>query len=106
MNKFLLCSILIILVSGCASVPLEVPNISKMEYDELGEGVGTSTGIMLFQFIPIGQNNRFERAYQAAIDSKGGDQLLNPVVSERWFWAYILNGYTTTVKGTVIKFRK
>jgi len=30
---------------------------------------------------------------------------VNPEISERWFWAYILNGYHTTVRGTVIKYK-
>ncbi len=75
------------------------------QYDVLGEGEGSSVGIMLFDVIPIGQNERFERAYKDAIFSKNGDALINPVISERWFWAYILNGYITTVKGTVIKYK-
>ena len=106
MKKLIVCSIIIVFAFGCASVPLKVTNISNLEYDELGEGVGSATGIMLFNLIPIGQNTRFKQAYQAAIDSKEGDQLLNPVITEDWFWAYILNGYKTTVTGTVIKFRK
>ena len=107
LEKFLAAGLIIVFAFGCASVPLTVPDISNGEYDEQGEGVGSSTGIMLFQLIPIGQNTRFKRAYEAAVDSKGGDQLLNPVIiTEKWFWAWILNGYTTTVKGTVIKFRK
>ena len=107
MKKLFVCSIIIVFAFGCASLPLEIPNVSNMEYDELGEGVGSATGIMLLNLIPIRQNTRFKRAYQAAVASKGGDQLLNPVIiTERWFWAYVLNGYITTVKGTVIKFRK
>jgi hypothetical protein len=81
-------------------------NPTVMEkYDVLGEGEGSSVGIMLFNVIPIGQNDRFENAYKDAISSKNGDALINPVISERWFWAYVLNGYITTVKGTVIKYK-
>jgi len=106
MKKLFLGILIVSFALGCASVPLEIPNAGKMDYEEIGEGVGSATGVMLFQLIPLGQNTRFQRAYQAAVDSRGGDALLNPTVSERWFWAYILNGYTTTVRGTVIKYRK
>ena len=105
MKKLLLCVILITFVAGCAGAPVHMtspaPDLSK--YEVLGDGMGRSVGIMLFQFIPINQNQRFEKAYNAAIESKGGDKLLNPVISERWFWAYILNGYSTTVRGIVVK---
>jgi hypothetical protein len=92
---------------GCSSAPLRVPTPNSMvpekDFVVLGEGEGEATGIMLFQFIPIGQNDRFELAYERAVKSKGGDRLIDPVITEKWFWAWILNGYTTKVKGTVVK---
>jgi hypothetical protein len=91
--------------AGCMSQPLKIETRPKASYRELGEGEGKATGIMLFNVIPIGQNERFLRAYEAAVRSKGGDALLNPEISERWFWAYVLNGYNTTVRGTVIKYQ-
>jgi hypothetical protein len=84
---------------------MRIPQVPA-QYEVLGEGEGSSTGIMLFQFIPIGQNDRFERAYYYAVESKGGDALMNVVVTEDWFWAWLLNGYKTTVRGTVIKYKK
>ena len=94
-----------IVAAGCASQPLKIPNVAKSNYDVLGAGEGRATGIMLLGFIPIGQNQRFVRAYEAAVKSKGGDALLEPVVQENWFWAYILNGYSTKISGTVIKYK-
>jgi hypothetical protein len=97
--------LLCILAAGCSSLPLTIPNLAKSDYDVLGEGEGSATGIMLFQFIPIGQNTRFVRAYKAALKSKDGDALLEPVVQEKWFWAWVLNGYSTKITGTVIKYK-
>ena len=100
---------LAILAAGCVSQPMKFPTIaetSKTGYQSLGEGQGEATGIMLFQLIPIGQNERFVRAYDAAVKSKGGDALIDPTIRENWFWGYILNGYQTTVSGTVIKYNK
>ncbi len=95
------------LASSCTSAPLRVPTLQNQtvnkDYEVLGEGEGEATGIMLFQLIPIGQNDRFELAYMRAVRSKGGDRLIDPVITERWFWAWILNGYSTTVRGTVVK---
>jgi hypothetical protein len=98
-----------LLVAGCVSQPLKFPTIaevSKASYQSLGESQGEATGLMLFQLIPIGQNERYVRAYDAAVKSKGGDALINPTIEESWFWGYILNGYQTKVKGTVIKYNK
>ena len=61
---------------------------------------------MLFNLIPIGQNSRFERAYEEAVKSKGGDRLVDPVITEKWFWGVILNGYITSISGTVVKYMK
>ena len=85
--------------------PLQMssPAPDSSKYEVLGEGKGTAAGVMLFNIIPIKQNDRFQRAYDAAVASKGGDKLLDPVISENWFWAYILNCYKTTVKGTVVR---
>jgi hypothetical protein len=107
MNKAILVCLVLSLAFGCTSASLKLPTeMSNTNYDVLGEGEGSAVGIMLFNLIPIGQNDRFVDAYQNAVKSKGGDALLNPVISEKWFWAYVLNGYTTTVTGTVIKYRK
>lgn len=105
MRKIFFLGLIVVFLFGCVSAPLKIDNLAQKEYDILGEAEGSAVGIMLFNFIPIGQNTRFERAYDAAVQSKGGDVLLTPEISERWFWAWILNGYKTTVKGTVIKFR-
>lgn len=105
MRKIFFVGLVAVFLFGCVSVPLKIDNLAQKEYDVLGEAEGSAVGIMLFNVIPIGQNTRFERAYDAAVQSKGGDALLTPEISESWFWAWILNGYKTTVKGTVIKFR-
>src|SRR5439155_27240873 len=98
-------SLLAFLATGCVSKPLKIETRTGSNYEELGEGQGSATGIMLFNFIPIGQNERFVRAYEAAVKSKGGDALLNPEISERWFWAYVVSLYRTTVRGTVIRYK-
>jgi len=97
--------LLALLAAGCVSQPLKIPSVTTTNYEKLGEGEGKATGIMLFNFIPIGQNERFVNAYNMAVKSKGGDALLDPVIKENWFWGYILDGYSTTITGTVIKYK-
>ena len=108
MKKILLFSLLLTFMISCTSIPLRIENrenIDSGQYEILGEASASAAGIMLFNVIPIRQNTRFQRAYDAAVRSKGGDFLIDVEVSERWFWAWILNGYITTVKGTVVKRR-
>lgn len=104
-----LLGILALVAAGCASQPLKFPTtaeISKGNYTVLGEGEGEATGLMLFDVIPIGQNERFVRAYDAAVKSKNGDALIDPTIEEHWFWGYVLDGYSTKVSGTVIKYNR
>jgi hypothetical protein len=107
MKRRLLLLFAFLLLSGCSGIPLNLssqPNkIEGKDYIVLGEGEGTSTGIMLFNIIPINQNSRFKNAYDEAVASKGGTRLINPVIEENWFWAYVLNGYKTKITGTVVK---
>jgi len=94
-----------VMLAGCSGVSMKTQNLNESEYTVIGHGQATATGIMLFQFIPIQQNDRFVRAQNAAIESRGGDAMINVEVQEDWFWAWILNGYQTTVSGDVVKMK-
>jgi hypothetical protein len=107
MRKTLLAIIVCCFVFACASNPLKISTLQNKtadrDYQVLGQGEGGAVGIMLFNLIPIGQNERFERAYEEAVKSKGGTRLIDPVIKETWFWGVILNGYITEISGTVVK---
>ncbi|KAF0215631.1 MAG: hypothetical protein FD174_4079 [Geobacteraceae bacterium] len=107
MKKFVAVCLLAVFAAGCVSMPVNMGmpanQVEGKDFTVLGEGEGSSLGVMLFNFIPINQNQRFQKAYDEAVASKGGDRLINPVVEERWFWAYLFNGYIFKVKGTVVK---
>lgn len=94
------------ILAGCTGTPMKTQTYSPEQYTVIGHGEGKATGIMLLGFIPIQQNDRFVRAQNAAVKSKGGDALINTQVQEKWFWAWVLNGYTTTVSGDVVKLNK
>ncbi|EDM65418.1 hypothetical protein PE36_08936 [Moritella sp. PE36] len=93
------------ILAGCTGVSMKTQNLDESEYTVIGPGHATATGIMLFNFIPIQQNDRFVRAQNAAIASRGGDAMINVEVQEDWFWAWVLNGYQTTVSGDVVKLK-
>jgi len=94
-------------LAGCSSIPVKFPTplnqVEGKDYKVLGESEGSSVGIMLFNIIPINQNDRFQKAYDEAVQKLGGDRLLNPQIEERWYWAYLFNGYIFKVKGVVVK---
>ncbi|MGH7288042.1 MAG: hypothetical protein ACREI8_08515 [Myxococcota bacterium] len=94
-------------LGGCTGVPYRIPGVEvdPTRYEVLGEAEGKTTGIMLFNVIPIQQNDKIARAVDQAIRSKGGDRLADVTVQESWFWAYVLNGYRVHVKGTVLRER-
>lgn len=99
---------LALLAAGCVSQPLVLPTAADTSkgYTVVGQGEGHATGLMLFDIIPIGQNERFVKAYDAAVKSQNGDALIDVTIQENWFWGYVLDGYSTKVTGTVIKYNK
>src|SRR3970040_1368618 len=91
---------LLMTTAACQSTPLKLPSASIGPNEKsLGQTEGSSTGIMLLGFIPIIQNTRFENAYMEAVQKGGGTRLTDITVSEKWFWALVLNGYIFTVQG-------
>ncbi|MBC3956189.1 MULTISPECIES: hypothetical protein [Pseudomonas] len=94
-----------LVLAGCTGAPIKSPHYDSNQYTVLGHGEASATGLMLFGVIPIRQNSRFVRAQDAAIKSKGGDALINTQVQEKWFWAWVLSGYTTTISGDVVKLK-
>ena len=89
--------------AACQSTPMKLPSASIGPNEKsLGQTEGSSTGIMLLGFIPIIQNTRFENAYAEAVQKGGGTRLTDITVSEKWFWALVLNGYIFTVQGTAV----
>lgn len=105
LSKAVAAGLFTLTLAGCTGTPMTAPHYDSSEYTVLGHSEGSATGLMVLGFIPVQQNNRFVRAQNAAIKAKGGDALINTQVQEKWFWAYVLNGYTTTVSGDVVKLK-
>ena len=98
---------LVLICLGCAGAPYRFANVEldPARYEDLGYAEASAGGLMILGVIPAQQNNKIERAIEAAIASKGGDELVDVSIKERWFWAYVLNGYRVDVRGKVVKRR-
>ncbi|WP_339487745.1 hypothetical protein [Pseudomonas sp. EL_65y_Pfl2_R95] len=94
-----------LILAGCNGTPMKSQHYDSSQYTVLGHSEASATGLMLLGVIPIRQNTRFVRAQNAAIKAKGGDAMINTQVQEKWFWAWILSGYTTKISGDVIKLK-
>ena len=99
----LLGTVLLIATVACHSTQVRIPTAPVGPNEKsLGPTEGSSVGLLLFGFIPINQNERFERAYNQAVQQKGGTRLADVTISERWWWGYVINGYIFKVQGTAV----
>ncbi|CRM77554.1 hypothetical protein [Pseudomonas sp. 44 R 15] len=104
-SKVVAAAVLGLTLAGCTGTAMKTQQYDASQYTVLGHSEASATGIMLLGVIPIGQNSRFVRAQDAAIKAKGGDAMINTQIQEKWFWAWVLNGYTTKISGDVIKLK-
>lgn len=101
--SILLGSILLLSTVACQSTNLRFPSAPIGPNEKsLGPTEATSTGIMLFGFVPINQNTRFESAMNEAARKAGGTRLTDVTISEQWFWAFVLDGFIFKVQGTAV----
>jgi hypothetical protein len=99
----LLLGVCLAFMTACVSTPLTFPTAPIGPNEKaLGKTEATSTGIMLFGFIPINQNTRFEDAMREAAAKAGGTRLTDVTISEQWFWAFVLDGFIFKVQGTAV----
>ena len=107
MKRIIISSIILLFAVGCVSSPQKLSSVVQPgSYQELGQNEGKACGFILFNFIPIAFNGVPKRAYKHAIESKGGDALINPTITESWYWCVVGQLHCTHVSGTVIKMNK
>lgn len=89
--------------AGCAGAPVTFRSLTGVTYDATkGKTVsGSACGFQLLLFIPIGINDRYERAYAALLDNAGpGYSVTDIHVRERWMYGLVGTGYCTDLKAT------
>ncbi len=92
-----------LILAGCTTTPLRIPSES-IRHDEISLGAvdGSASSIVLFGFIPLGENDRFADAYQRALAQRPADRLIDISMYESSWWAYIVSGHVVHVTATAI----
>lgn len=102
-GSMVLGALLLFSTTACVSSQVKLPTAAVGASEKaLGHTEGSAVGILLFGYIPIMQNGRFENAYLEAVQKGGGNRLADVVISERWFWGGVLNGFIFKVEGTAV----
>ncbi len=90
MRKLLLLATLLgLFMAGCASRPLDVktpPADFSTSCKLLRDVKGTSGGLLLWGFIPLGVNGRFDNAYREALGSAGATHLTDVSLVDHWYY--------------------
>ena len=90
-------------LSGCSSGPVLVgPRPAGQEVVTQVEG--SSCGLLLFGVLPIGVNERLQRAYDSALIESGKRELVDTKIRDRWYVVPLLGvALCTDVEGVVVR---
>lgn len=100
---------IIAMFSGCSSHEVTVAPIQPQKYEVVGKAEGSGSGSLgllatAYNFIPMGLNDRTQRAYDDALKSvPGATGLINVTYQEDWLWWVIGTSRTVTIKGDAIR---
>ena len=94
---------LFVLVAGCSSGPARIGPRPPHDYRIVGPAKGSACGLLLFNFIPIGVNERTRRAYDSAVAKGDGTALIDTAMRDRWYYVYIGELLCTDIQGTAIR---
>lgn len=97
------------LAYGCSSSRTLITPTPLDNYERLGQAEGNACGSLgvvstAYYFLPLGLNDRYERAYNDAIaKAPGATGLIDVTLSEDWFWWIIGTARCVTITGEAIK---
>lgn len=97
------------LLGGCASGFTNISPTPPENYKSLGPTTGKACGSLgilatAYYVIPIGLNERVEKAYVDALNKvPGAKSLINVTMQEDWNWWLIGSGRCVTVSGEAVK---
>lgn len=99
----------IVFLGGCASGFTNVAPSPPQSYQSLGTTTGSGCGSLgilgtAYYFVPMGINNRVEKAYNDAVSKvPNATALTNVTIQENWYWWFIGTARCVTVTGEAIK---
>jgi len=80
-----------------------LPPASPASYEEIQRPAqGWGCGVLLFG-IPIGVNERAEKAYRRALESVAATTLIDVRVTERWTWIFVGTKLCTRIDATGLR---
>ena len=111
-TKFTMAAVLLTasgLLGGCASGFTTAVPTPPVEYKRLGSAAGSACGSIgilatAYNFVPMGLNDRVQRAYDAAVANvSDATALVDVTVQENWFWWFIGTARCVTITGEAVK---
>lgn len=105
---FFLLAVLIGLTSCSSRLTTIAPKLPE-KYEKLGPVKGKASGSLgivatAYYFIPMGLNDRAERAYKNALtNAPGATALIDVSYQESWYWWLIGTARTVTISGEAIR---
>lgn len=91
------------LLLGCSGRLVNVSPVPPTGYSELGKAGGDACGMILLSVIPIGVNDRVERAYARALARDDATSLTDTSITERWYFGLIGTVVCTRVTGLALR---
>ena len=97
------------IVSGCSSQPVNLAPLPPAHYRVLGRAIGHACGALgiltpPLYVVPLGLNERVEKAYRAALQSvPGATGLIRVELQDDWYWWVLASSHCMTVTGDAIQ---
>ena len=101
-------SFLGVMLAGCMHLPggiaASTTPIDGRPYVNLGRVKQTDSMFALFGIFAMGSPNTIRKAIDQALQSRGGDAMINVTVEYTTHYVVLFNRYMTIVEGDVIRF--
>lgn len=92
------------LLTACAGSPVSLgTRVTDVPVGESRPITAEACGMQLLLFIPIGVNNRLERAYNSLQSQAGGAIITDVKVNERWVYRFVGTSYCTELQANAIQ---
>ena len=94
-----------LLMAACAGTPVSLGTRVSGPIPTGQERIITAEacGFQLFLFIPIGVNDRMERAYWSLQEQAAGDFITDVQVQESWGWRFVGTSYCTGLRAKAVR---